>query len=273
MSRSLSASRELGRAGRTLRGLGAGRRCAGQYCGPRSLRCCGCGRWPLDGGHPADQRPDLGIAQLLIAQPGLQEPVLAVADQGLVDRAAAPQVAGGEQLGRLPAANTLNSGWPCRSSRPGRITHRWPGLAPLGLLGWTAWIWWPAPTRHSRPPSARWGEHTTLQPDRLCWRRPDRQLPSCCRGRCRLLVPGSRPRPQPGRPARIGSPPPRAGHHAPQLPPPSRTAGMLPASRLRRPPRYGGRPTQDPPGPGSTATCTEIHLYWAQQDPLVAANG
>jgi hypothetical protein len=48
---------------------------------------------------------------------------------------------------------------------------------------------------------------------------------------------------------------------------------MLPASRLRRPPRYGGRPTQDPSGPGSTATCTEIHLYWAQQDPLVAANG
>jgi len=41
----------------------------------------GAAAGPLDGGHPADQRPDLGIAQLLIAQPGLQEPVLAVADQ------------------------------------------------------------------------------------------------------------------------------------------------------------------------------------------------
>jgi hypothetical protein len=57
----------------------------------------------LDGGDPADQRADLGIAQLGVAQPGGQQPVLGVADQCLVDRAAAPQVAVGEQLGWLPS--------------------------------------------------------------------------------------------------------------------------------------------------------------------------
>jgi hypothetical protein len=90
----------------------------------------------LDGGGAAHQRPDLGIPQLGSRRQGGQQPVLRSTDQvpySSLSRHAYrfTSVRGGSQ-----GANTLNSGCPCRSISPGRITRRSPGFARRSACGW-----------------------------------------------------------------------------------------------------------------------------------------
>jgi hypothetical protein len=153
------------------------------------LGAAGAAAGALDGGDPADQRADLGIPQLLITKPGIQQPVLGVADQRLVDRAAAPQVAVGEQPWWLPGREDVELRVAVQVQQAGQDhpVSRMNSHA-LGLLGLDG-LDLVAGADHYKAVLHRagGGEHAALQRDRLHRRRPHRQLPRC-RGRdgCQL---------------------------------------------------------------------------------------